>query len=111
MAIGAPPRLLGEILVAEGLTTADAIDRALARQRTTGELIGEALVALGALSEDDVARALAVQQDLPYVWREELPSTVPVLKNISAKYLRQYRSEEHTSELQSQFHLVCRLLL
>src|SRR5689334_24365617 len=24
---------------------------------------------------------------------------------------RQHRSEEHTSELQSQFHLVCRLLL
>jgi general secretion pathway protein E len=91
MAIGAPPRLLGEILVAEGLTTTAAVDRALARQRNTGELIGEALVALGALNEDDVARALAVQQDLPYVWREELPSTVPVLKNISAKYLRQYR--------------------
>src|SRR5438034_6720360 len=91
MAIGAPPRLLGEILVAEGLTTADAVDRALARQRTTGELIGEALAALGAVNEDDVARALAVQQDLPYVWREELPSTVPVLKNVSPKYLRQYR--------------------
>src|SRR5215468_10882595 len=91
MAIGAPPRLLGEILVAEGLTTTAAIERALARQRNTGELIGEALVALGAINEDDVARALAVQQDLPYVWREELPSTVPVLKNISAKYLRQYR--------------------
>src|SRR5437868_11348162 len=91
MAIGAPPRLLGEILVAEGLTTAAAVDRALARQRTTGELLGEALVALGAVNEDDVARALAVQQDLPYVWREELPSTVPVLKNVSAKYLRQYR--------------------
>src|SRR5215813_9583870 len=91
MAIGAPPRLLGEILVAEGLTTTAAIERALARQRNTGELIGEALVALGAVNEDDVARALAVQQDLPYVWREELPSTVPVLKNVSAKYLRQYR--------------------
>src|SRR5689334_24572601 len=26
-------------------------------------------------------------------------------------FLNQYRSEEHTSELQSQFHLVCRLLL
>src|SRR5437773_526980 len=91
MAIGAPPRLLGEILVAEGLTTTAAIDRALARQRTTGELIGECLVAIGALNEDDVARALAVQQDLPYVWREELPSTVPVLKTVSAKYLRQYR--------------------
>src|SRR6266850_2560764 len=91
MAIGSPPRLLGEILVAEGLTTADAVNRALARQRTSGELIGQALVALGAVNEEDVARALAVQQDLPYVWREELPSTVPVLKNVSAKYLRQYR--------------------
>src|SRR5438309_6155976 len=27
------------------------------------------------------------------------------------EYLKAYRSEEHTSELQSQFHLVCRLLL
>src|SRR5689334_23493044 len=29
----------------------------------------------------------------------------------SEKCCRRYRSEEHTSELQSQFHLVCRLLL
>src|SRR5438309_4399795 len=28
-----------------------------------------------------------------------------------AQILRRLRSEEHTSELQSQFHLVCRLLL
>src|SRR5689334_23871058 len=27
------------------------------------------------------------------------------------RHRSQYRSEEHTSELQSQFHLVCRLLL
>src|SRR6185503_1660713 len=42
-------------------------------------------------TEDDVLRALALQQNLPYLWREEMPSTVPVLKNVSAKYLRQYR--------------------
>src|SRR5689334_24375657 len=29
----------------------------------------------------------------------------------SYAYMRDGRSEEHTSELQSQFHLVCRLLL
>src|SRR5438309_5459730 len=29
----------------------------------------------------------------------------------AAKFGGRYRSEEHTSELQSQFHLVCRLLL
>src|SRR5689334_24074138 len=28
-----------------------------------------------------------------------------------AQSIEDYRSEEHTSELQSQFHLVCRLLL
>jgi general secretion pathway protein E len=91
MAIASSSRLLGEIFVQEGLTTPDVIQRALARAQTTGELVGEALVALGAVTEDDVLRALALQQNLPYLWREEMPSTVPVLKNVSAKYLRQYR--------------------
>ena len=91
MVIASPRLLLGEILVQEGLTTADVVERALTRAQTTGELIGEALVALGAVSEDDVLRALALQQNLPYVWREELPSSVPVLKNVSAKYLREAR--------------------
>src|SRR2546429_3969303 len=30
---------------------------------------------------------------------------------LSPKIVREYRSEEHTSELQSRLHLVCRLLL
>src|SRR5689334_24133153 len=30
---------------------------------------------------------------------------------IAARSIHYFRSEEHTSELQSQFHLVCRLLL
>jgi general secretion pathway protein E len=76
--------------VAEGLTTADAVERAVARQRTTGELIGEALVALGAVTQEEVLRALAQQQDLPFLSRDEMPSALPVLKNLSAKYLRTY---------------------
>ena len=87
----APSRLLGEILVQEGLTTSDVVQRGLARAQTSGERIGEALVALGAVTEDDVLRALSLQQDLPYLWREEFPSSVPMLKNVSAKYLRQVR--------------------
>ena len=90
MAIAAPPRLLGEILVQEGLTTPDVIDRALARAQGTRERIGEALVALGAVTTDDVLRALAQQQNLAYVSRDELPSPLPILKNLSPKYLRQY---------------------
>src|SRR2546422_7732192 len=37
------------------------------------------------------------------------PSTAPVSPHRAL--LDQYRSEEHTSELQSRLHLVCRLLL
>jgi general secretion pathway protein E len=90
MANGARPRLLGEILVAEGLTSPEAVQRALARQRTSGELIGEALVALGVVTQDEVLRAVAMQQDLPFLSRDEMPSALPVLKNLSAKYLRTY---------------------
>src|SRR5712692_4562122 len=42
---------------------------------------------------------LAVKKAMPRT-RKPLPKLAP-----------EYRSEEHTSELQSQFHLVCRLLL
>jgi general secretion pathway protein E len=87
--VTAGPRLLGEILVQEGLTTPDVVERALARAQTTGERIGEALVALGAVTTDDVLRALAQQQNLTYVAADELPSALPVLKNLSPKYLRQ----------------------
>ncbi len=89
MAMDGSPRLLGEILVQEGLTTPDVVERALARALTTGELIGEALVGLGAVTAEDVLRALAAQQGLLYLTADELPSPLPVLKNLSPKYLRQ----------------------
>src|SRR5262245_20570555 len=90
MAIAAATRLLGQILVADGVTTPDLIALALSRSQTTGERIGEALVALGAVSKEDVLRALARQQNVSYLGRDELPSPLPVVKNLSAKYLRQY---------------------
>src|SRR5689334_24831039 len=41
----------------------------------------------------------------------QAPSWWPAFMPFSAAMLILWRSEEHTSELQSQFHLVCRLLL
>src|SRR2546422_1443995 len=35
----------------------------------------------------------------------------PVCRDTTARFCRKMRSEEHTSELQSRLHLVCRLLL
>src|SRR5262245_54313898 len=90
MAIAPTPRLLGDILIEEGLATADLVAQAQARIEKSGELLGEALVAMGAVSNEDVLRALARQLDLPYLSRDELPSPLPILKNVSPKYLRQY---------------------
>src|SRR5438309_2996981 len=47
------------------------------------------------------------------VWRPPVPvpMSTPARRKSSLSQLFTRRSEEHTSELQSQFHLVCRLLL
>ena len=74
----------------DGVVTADVVEAALDRLATTGEKIGEALVAMGAATADDVARALARQRKLVFLSRDELPSPLPVVPNVSAKYLRQY---------------------
>ena len=90
MAIATSTPLLGGILVNDGIVTSNLLDAALARATTTGERIGEALVALGAVSGADVSRALARQKNLPFLSRDELPSPLPIVKNVSPKYLRQY---------------------
>src|SRR5436190_17675859 len=90
MVIAALLRRLGEIMVHERVTTPEVVDQALARARTTGERVGEALVAMGAVQTEDVLRALARQQNLAYLSRDELPSPLPIVKNLSPKYLRQY---------------------
>src|SRR5947209_5175833 len=88
MALITGTRLLGEILVADGGTTPEMITAGLNRMQTTGERLGEALVGLGAVTKDDVLKALAVQNNLPYLFRGELPSQLPVVKNLSVNHLR-----------------------
>src|SRR5689334_20534951 len=46
----------------------------------------------------------------PFLRRPKLNPSPEIEKNFNDE-IRKARSEEHTSELQSQFHLVCRLLL
>jgi general secretion pathway protein E len=86
----ASSRLLGEMLVKEALIAPDVLDLALARVQTTGERLSEALVAMGAVAANDILRVVALQHGLPYLSRDELPPTLPVVKNLSLKYLRQY---------------------
>jgi general secretion pathway protein E len=83
---------LGETLVEAGVVTPETVLAALVRSEHSRERIGEALVSMGAASPEDVQRALATQGGLPFLSSEELPFTLPVLKNLSPKYLRQYEA-------------------
>src|SRR5699024_11431071 len=54
---------------------------------------------------------VAADHDLP-LWMEETgPTSCPGTNDTSRTHAQALRSEEHTSELQSRFDLVCRLLL
>src|SRR5258705_5675328 len=57
-------------------------------------------------------------RSLAWSWRITVPITVALCamnhsspRNVTLRSPSEYRSEEHTSELQSLRHLVCRLLL
>jgi general secretion pathway protein E len=85
-----PIRPLGQILLEARVISSETLQEALSRSKTGPERLGEVLLAMGAASQEDVLRALATQQGIPYLGPEELPSTLPLLKNLSPKYLRQY---------------------
>jgi len=87
--VDAEPLRLGQILVQARVVTDDVVAEALAQASRDRQRLGEALVALGAVSVEDVLKAVAAQQALPYLSPEELPSTPPVLKELSPQYLRQ----------------------
>jgi hypothetical protein len=54
-------RRIGEIFVTRGFVTEEELERALTRQRQTGERLGEALVGLGVISKFELAGALGEQ--------------------------------------------------
>src|SRR5699024_12783107 len=63
------------------------------------------------IGELDLAEATAKTLEDALAWVRDVPATVPAEMHEMAAALVETRSEEHTSELQSRFDLVCRLLL
>src|SRR5207253_8546464 len=50
-------------------------------------------------------------QPFHFPWPGEKPMSYVELQLYNMRHVQEHRSEEHTSELQSRGHLVCRLLL
>lgn len=67
MDIGSKKMRLGDMLVENGIITAEQLERALGSQSGSGRKLGEVLVDEGILTEESIAQALSRQLAIPYV--------------------------------------------
>ena len=81
----------GRWLTGTGLLTEVELAHAEARRQSTGERLPDALVRLGLSTPEEVAQALARHLEIPFVGREEFPTSPPFLQRLSPQYMRQYR--------------------
>lgn len=66
-------RLLGELLLSQGVITAWQLETALQEQRSTNELLGAILMRKGWITEETLLKTLAQQMEIPYVQFEQEP--------------------------------------
>ena len=81
----------GRWLTGIGLLSEAELARAEAHRQASGERLPGTLVRLGLSTAEEVGQALARHLEIPFVGREEFPSTPPFLQRLSPQYMRQYR--------------------
>jgi hypothetical protein len=60
-------RRIGEILVNQGIITAEQLEDALKLQQKSGELLGGILLDMGLVTEADIAKTICIQYQLPFI--------------------------------------------
>ena len=81
---------LGDILVRDGLITADQLRRALAEQRSSGMRLGYTLVKLGFIEETEITKMLARQYRMPAVDLSRFEVDPKIIKLISPDIAAKY---------------------
>jgi type IV pilus assembly protein PilB len=81
---------LGDILLTEGLISADQLKTALAEQKQSGHRLGYLFVKLGMLEEVEITKALARQLRMPAVDLSRFEPDVKLLRLIPADMARKH---------------------
>lgn len=81
---------LGELLIEKGIITKKEFDNALKIQKEKGGLIGQVLVALGFASEEAIAQAITMQYGFPYLPLKGYEIDQEVIDIIPENVARQY---------------------
>jgi type IV pilus assembly protein PilB len=83
-------RRLGDLLVADGLLTAEQLRKALAEQKGSPEKLGSVLVRLNFVNEDQLIGFLSRQYGVPSITLGQLDIDPDVLKLVPAPIARKY---------------------
>ncbi len=97
-------KLLGEILIADGLLSKEELKAALKTQRESGERLGKILVKQGLLTEKDLVRALSEQLKIPIANFDIVTGDNAPCKQLPVSLATKYqafplRKWDHTLEL------------
>src|SRR5436309_2786030 len=83
-------RRLGDLLVADGLLTAEQLKKALAEQKGSPEKIGTVLIRLNLINEDQLIGFLSRQYGVPSITLAQLEIDLEVLKLVPAAIAKKY---------------------
>jgi type IV pilus assembly protein PilB len=83
-------RRLGDLLVADGLLTAEQLKKALAEQKGSPEKLGSVLIRLNFVNEDQLIGFLSRQYGVPSITLAQLDIDPDVLKLVPAPIARKY---------------------
>lgn len=81
---------MGDMLLDEGLVTAEQVEFAAKAAREDGIFLGEELIKLGFVTQDNVADAISNQMRIPRIHLNEVHVNEDLLKTIPGETLRKY---------------------
>jgi type IV pilus assembly protein PilB len=85
-------RRIGEIIVALGFATAEAVEAAVEQARDTGRPTGQVLFDQGVITKDELAQAIAARTQLPYIDLRTLDLEERALNAIDGDTASRYRA-------------------
>ena len=84
-------KLLGEVLIDEGILVPQQLELGLQEQKRTGELLGNVLLRLGMVTRKDLSKAMAYTSDLPFVDLKQTHIDPDAIKQVPITLAKKYK--------------------
>ncbi|MEQ8315133.1 MAG: GspE/PulE family protein [Gammaproteobacteria bacterium] len=92
MAIAKQTTRIGDLLVQNQVITAEQLEKALEKQRETGQKLGRVLVDLGMVEEDQFLSFLSQQMEIPFIDLKRFQFDVTLIQRLPETYARRHRA-------------------